>query len=447
MSRKPSVSPSPSYLQENKNKMSDISEAPSVSPSPSKISTEPRKPSATYPTTLMPQTKRKTTVPTVSYEPTMVKNEAIMTSISRITSPPTNVEAPATLFPSNSILFFVDSYPFSMCLNSTIKTSDTTILFKQLTDFYNTYIHYYMPDDSGFRYISLKAEEKGTEEEDMPLMSIDIKPRVYYSSSAAYPPSKQVISSLIRNSTLDVSDLGLLAYLKAHTNGLDAVKVTPCLTNVPSKITNDEVAAPSQNIPSLGTIWWVLILIVALGAGCLVLFERRRQKPQPTCIQEDLSSKSIISETMVMQRNESTHNNNNNHTNDDPSYDSGPQEVESSELKPEEPQTALQPTNWNPNDPATDLCLNEAFTEKDERKKVVRFDDLILFHTISQCPYSPRLSEVFSDESSLPDFLMNATKDDDCCFQTLDYVCCEGHQDDYHVFSQNEHHVFRLDDL
>jgi hypothetical protein len=444
MSRKPSVSPSPSYFQENKNTMSDISEAPSVSPSPSKIRPGPRKPPATYPRTLMPQKKKKTTLPTVSFEPTMVNNEAIMTSISRITSPPTNVKASATLFPSNSILFFVDSYPFSICLNSTIKTSDTTVLFKQLTDFYNTYINYYMPDDSGFRYISLQAEEKGTEEEGIPLMSIDIQPRVYYSSSAAYPPSKQVINGLIRNSTLDVSELGLLAYLKAHTNGLDSVKMTPCLSNVPSKITNDEVAAPSQNIPSLGTIWWVLLLIVALGAGCLVLFARRRQKPQPTYVQENSSSKSIISETMAMQRNESKLDNNNT---DNPSHDAAPQEEESAEIKPEEPQIAQQPTTLTPNDPATDLCLNEAFTEKAERKRVVRFDDLILFHTISQCPYSPRLSEVFSDESSLPDFLLNTAKDDDYCFQTLDYVCCEGHQDDYHVFSQNEHHVFRLDDL
>jgi hypothetical protein len=122
-------------------------------------------------------------------------------------------------------------------------------------------------------------------------------------------------------------------------------------------------------------------------------------------------------------------------------------EVESAELPPEEPKTAIEPATLKPNDPAEKLCLDEAFTVEAERKKVVRFDDLILFHTISQCLYSPRVSDVFSDESSLPDFLLNSTKDDDCCFQTLDYICCEGHQDDYHVFSKNEHHVFELDEL
>jgi hypothetical protein len=447
MSSKPSVSPPPSFLRENENKMSDKSLAPSVSPSPSKISPQPRKPPAPYPTqyhrTRVPQTRKVTTLPTVSFEPTVVNYEVIMTAIPRHTRPPTIAkEASATILPSNSMISFEDAYPFSICLNSTVQESNSTILFKQLTDFYNTYIHYYMPDESGFRYISLMIEVR---EESTPLMSIDIKPKVYYTSSAAYPPSKQVINSLIRNSTLDASDSGLLAYLKAHTNGLDSVDMTRCLPSTSTTIANDAMAGPSRNITSFVTILWVSILIVAFGAfSCLVLYTRRKKKPQAVSDQESSGSKSVILETTVLQRKESELNKSKK---DSLSCDSMCMEVESAELPPEELKPAIEHAILKPNDPAETVCLDEAFTVEAERKKVVRFDDLILFHTISQCLYSPRVSDVFSDESSLPDFLLHAAKDDDCCLQTLDYICCEGHQDDYHVFSKNEPHIFGLDEL
>jgi hypothetical protein len=448
MSEKPSVSPSPSSVRKkNKHEGSDLSTKlsgfPTVSPSPSTFSAKPRKMPGIRPSMVTPSREKKNALLAASLVPTRATSEATQSSTLKNTSPPTNLNVPLTLLPSHSTLSFVDAYPFTVCLRSLVNTSDATTLSKNLADFYKIYMNDSMPDDSGFSYVFLNVQEKRVMKNGTVLMNINFKPRVYFVASAASPPSKQMISGLLHNSTLDDSNLGLVAYLREQSSGFASVELTPCSSTVSPMIATSEGAVTNKNITSSGTMLWASMLIVALTAGCLVFYTRLKRR-SPNFVQKSVSPESPISENAVVQDNISEANNN---TKSKASYDLASQGVESDVvIQTQELRAAMETNGSYPNHSAGDICLAEAFSVEVEREKIVKFSDLVVFHTISHCPYSTNLSDVFSDESSLPDFLLNVVNDDDCCFQTFDRICCEGREDAKYVFSTNGHE-FKLGDI
>jgi len=86
-----------------------------------------------------------------------------------------------------------------------------------------------------------------------------------------------------------------------------------------------------------------------------------------------------------------------------------------------------------PQENITQLGVTEPFMGEivEKKKHQVRFDDLVVFHTISNCGYSTNLSEIFSDDSSIHSFqeLFHAASDDGFCLRALDTLCGENYSE------------------